>query len=282
MEEMLISLFVERYLDEARSFYRSFATLKTTLKHLAENFGDMRLVDLRPHHIHDYVHKRLRLGLKASSINHELALIRSAINYVRTHWDIQLEKNPISRHRLKTSPLRLRYLTPSEARALVQSANSDALRSFLTLALHTGCRKSELMTLQWSDIDINRRVLVLKAENTKGNKARSIPLNQNALDAINVLSKSNKVGSEWVFCHRSGKRRRSFGWSFEKACNSAGIEDFHIHDLRHTFASWLVSNGVDLIKVRDLLGHTSIKMTERYAHLMPSRLLSAVEVLDDL
>lgn len=93
--------------------------------------------------------------------------------------------------------------------------------------------------------------------------------------------------TQWVFARRKngeavsgGERVKALDWLFRKAVKLAGIEDFRIHDLRHTFASWLVSEGVELVKVRDLLGHTSIKMTERYAHLMPDRLHDAVEVLD--
>ena len=149
---------------------------------------------------------------------------------------------------------------------------------FVQLALHTGCRKTELLTLRWSDIDRERNTLTLRPENTKANKARTIPLNRSARTALQALQENNE--SEWVFANSKGQRRKTINWSFRKSLKSAGIEDFHIHDLRHTFASWLVSEGVELIKVRDLLGHSSIKMTERYAHLMPERLRQAVEVLD--
>ena len=152
------------------------------------------------------------------------------------------------------------------------------LAAFIRLALNTGCRKTELLTLKWTDINTDRKYLILRPENTKGNKRRIIPLNAGALAALHHQKSGNKT--EWVFARTNGQRVKTYNWLFQKAINQAGIQDFRIHDLRHTFASWLVSEGVELIKVRDLLGHSSIKMTERYAHLMPDRLLSAVSVLD--
>lgn len=152
------------------------------------------------------------------------------------------------------------------------------LAAFIRLALNTGCRKTELLLLRWSDVDIERRYILLRPENTKGNKRRILPLNTGAIQALKQQKQQSKT--EWVFARQNGDRVKTFNWLFRKAAQQAGIEDFRIHDLRHTFASWLVSEGVELVKVRDLLGHSSIKMTERYAHLMPDRLLGAVSVLD--
>ena len=86
--------------------------------------------------------------------------------------------------------------------------------------------------------------------------------------------------SPWVFAHESGEKLRSIDNGFNAACRRAGIKDFHIHDLRHTCAAWLVSSGAQLADVKDLLGHSTITMTERYAHLAPERVRSAVNLLD--
>ena len=102
---------------------------------------------------------------------------------------------------------------------------------FVQLALHTGCRKTELLTLRWSDIDRERNTLTLRPENTKANKARTIPLNRSARTALQALQENNE--SEWVFANSKGQRRKTINWSFRKSLKSAGIEDFHIHDLRH-------------------------------------------------
>ena len=277
MEELTVTEFVDRYLREAKTFYKSFSALSSVHKTFANLYGDRLLVTLAPPDLHDFVHHRLKAGRKPSTINQELALLRSSINYVRYHWGV-LMANPVVRQRLKSTALRLRYLTKSEASALLAAASNPQLAEFIRLALHTGCRKNELLTLRWSDVDQKYNTIQLKPENTKSNKARAIPLNKTARNALQALKQGNQT--EWVFHNNKGGRKKTFRWFFCKAIQSAGIEDFHIHDLRHTFASWLVSEGVELIKVRDLLGHTTIRMTERYAHLMPGRLLEAVEVLD--
>ncbi|MDO6460897.1 site-specific integrase [Granulosicoccaceae sp. 1_MG-2023] len=90
----------------------------------------------------------------------------------------------------------------------------------------------------------------------------------------------NCPASPWVFCREDGTRIEAVRRSFATACRRAGIEDFHIHDLRHTCAAWLVTAGVPLTEVRDLLGHSSIKMTERYAHLAPENVRAAVAKLE--
>jgi len=97
-----------------------------------------------------------------------------------------------------------------------------------------------------------------------------------------LFRQTNCPFSPWVFCTRKGTRLSYPDNSFRLAVQRSGLSDFCFHDLRHTFASWLVSEGVELIKVRDLLGHTSIRMTERYAHLAPFRLHEAVGALDGL
>ena len=192
--------------------------------------------------------------------------------------------NPVRYQWLRAEPPRLRYLTRLEAADLIACAESlrSDLADFIRLALHTGCRKNELLTLKWSDVSMERRYILLRPEQTKSNRRRAIPLNKTALQALERLKDGNQT--QWVFARRkngkTGERVKALDWLFRKAVNFAGIEDFRIHDLRHTFASWLVSEGVELVKVRDLLGHTSIKMTERYAHLMPDRLHDAVEILD--
>ena len=111
-----------------------------------------------------------------------------------------------------------------------------------------------------------------------------VPLNKDALKAIRSRDRYRKrycKDSQWVFADESGERVKTVYPAFWETLELSGIEDFRIHDLRHTFASWLVMRGVSLYVVRDLLGHSSIKMTERYAHLAQSALVQAVAVLDD-
>ncbi len=112
-----------------------------------------------------------------------------------------------------------------------------------------------------------------------------MPLNDEARTAILNRARFRAEycpDSPWVFANRKGERIASVKTSFTSACEQIGLKDFHVHDLRHTCAAWLVSAGAPLIEVRDLLGHSTVRMTERYAHLAPENVRAAVARLDDL
>lgn len=278
MSEILVRQAIERYLGDIRLTLKSYYSVASVLRVFEAHAVEKRLVDVGPADIHQYTLSRIKLGIKASTVNRELSVISAFANHAARRWGLPVI-NPVRYQWLKPSPLRLRYLSRDESLRLLEAADNlrPDLGAFVRLAIHTGCRKSELLTLQWADIHFDRRFLLLRPENTKSGKRRALPLNNTALQALQVLKQGNET--RWVFA-RKGERIKALDWLFRKACRLASVDDFRIHDLRHTFASWMVSEGVDLVKVRDLLGHTSIKMTERYAHLMPDRLLSAVQVLD--
>jgi integrase len=140
-----------------------------------------------------------------------------------------------------------------------------------------------LLQLEWRRVDLKRGLFFLEAMHTKSSRRRSVPLNSNARAALIEQARfraKHCPSSPWVFCHRNGKQIQDVKRSFSTACSKAGIEDFRIHDLRHTCAAWLVTAGVALAEVRDLLGHQSIQMTERYAHLAPENIRAAVAKLE--
>ena len=148
----------------------------------------------------------------------------------------------------------------------------DHLTPVVLLALNTGLRRGELLSLTWADVDLDARMLTVRAENAKSGRQRYIPLNT---EAHGVLAKweSQTGAAGRVFDVASVKK------SWMKLLTSAHIEGFRFHDLRHHFASKLVRAGVDLNVVRELLGHASITMTLRYAHLCPGTLAAAVAKL---
>ncbi|CAJ3616212.1 site-specific recombinase, phage integrase family [Burkholderia pseudomallei] len=160
-------------------------------------------------------------------------------------------------------------------------ARQPHLRNFVRLALSTGCRKNELLALEWHRVDFERSLFRLECEHTKNGKRRLVPLNSGALLALRDQRDwvaRHCAGSEWVFASSSGRRVGNLQKGFVAACARAGIENFRIHDLRHTFASWLVMEGVSLYVVKDLLGHSSITVAERYAHLSPDRICPLITV----
>jgi len=279
MESLSLHAFLDRYLREIRHSHRSYWTMLSVINNFRSLVPDKALLALSSPDLHHYVYSRVHAGIGPGTINRELGVISAAINHARYKWGIQLD-NPVRYHRVKPPAERLRWLERHEAARLQSEADAlcPELGDFIRLSLNTGCRKTELLMLRWSDVDLGRRFIMLRPENTKTNCRRVVPINKGAEQALN---NRRAIGaSEWVFAKKNGERVKTLNWYFRKAVKSAGLSDFRIHDLRHTFASWLVSEGVELIKVRDLLGHTSIRMTERYAHLMPNRLHDAVKVLD--
>jgi integrase len=208
-----------------------------------------------------------------ATVNRYLATFKSAILMAISNE--KLERNPFRKVKLqKENNARVRFLTADEERRLLEAIPS-AWKTLVVVALHTGLRFSEQMHLQWEDIDLSQRLLTVR--DSKAGKPRHIPLNQVCLETLQSVPR--RINCPWVFHTDDGSRRTQLPRQWEEWIAEAGIENFHWHDLRHTFASRLVIGGVDLYSVKELLGHHSIEMTQRYAHLTPNHLKQAVEVL---
>jgi len=147
-------------------------------------------------------------------------------------------------------------------------------------ALHTGFRKSELANLPWGDVDFRRHVVRVKAEYAKSGEMRDVPMDKTLRDLLTGLKPSVIYPYDSVFVNRSGKGFKDLTKGFVRAARRASIEDFRFHDRRHTFASRLVVTNADLRTVQELLGHTDIRMTQRYAHLSASHKQNVVDLLD--
>lgn len=283
-----LSDFVDRYVDTRRGELKSHRAMELTLNRMITMLPHVSLSKLRRNDIAQYVVSRRKAGAANGTINCELLILSAAINYARNRWDWQIS-NPVPGQYVKWSPGRLRYLEPPEKRQLINAAGdvskrgAHVLPDFLYVAVNTGMRKNEMLDLTCDRVRLQASSIILTAEDTKNSRPRTVPLNKEAKAAIESRLRFRKKycsGSRWVFADKSGERVKSIYASFVEARDRAKIEDFRIHDLRHTFASWLVMEGVSLYVVRDLLGHSSIKMTERYAHLAQSALVQAVAVLD--
>lgn len=257
-----------------------------SLKRLQPYFGGRSLIDLKRADVRGYVLSRQADGVVEATIKRELKLFSAAINYVRLEHDRCDLVNPVQSLGLTGGEPRARWISRAEASALLLAAGRFARRphltSFVRLALNTGCRKNELLGLEWARVDFRRGCFRLDAKHTKGGRRRMVPLNGHALSALREQREwveRNCPGAPWVFASGTGRRIVGLQNGFRAACERAGITDFRIHDLRHTFASWLVMSGVSLYVVRDLLGHSSVSVTERYAHLSPDQGRAAVQTL---
>ena len=176
---------------------------------------------------------------------------------------------------------RVRWLKQKEEQALRKylEANAPEHLPEFDLALNTGIRLSEMYWRTWEDVNLERRILTVPR--SKHGEKRHVPLNSTAMAALAEL-KAKDDGTGWVFRNERGERLAGPRYWFEDAIAESKIQDFHWHDLRHTFASRLIMGEMDLRTVQELMGHKTIAMTCRYAHLAPTYQLAAVERLAEI
>jgi integrase len=253
-------------------------------------FGDRRLSEIGYLDLETYRNRRkatlTRAGKprKDATVNRELSTLRHMLNKA-VEWGM-LKTSPFakgSRLMLKENNQRLRFLTESEIEALLKACEdlktyTPHLRPIVETALLTGMRRGELLSLKWEQI---RNGFIYLTE-TKSGKARQIPINDRLAEVFKEVRRGNQLKSPYVFCDSQGRRFLEVKRSFASACKKAGIEAFRFHDLRHTFASQLVMRGAGLKAVQELLGHASLAMTMRYAHLSHEHLKDSVNLLNNI
>ena len=249
------------------------------MSNLKSFFGGRTLAEITPRLIVEYKNRRYAAGLKPASINRELANLKKAFNLAVREWE-WCSENPVSRVSMeRENNKRDRWLSVEEEARLLQNC-AGWLHDLVTFALHTGMRMGEILELSWRGVDFTRRTVTVFR--SKNGERRTIPVNQTVLAVLRKKAKVRSLQTDLVFCSKvftrleSGHLRRSFRLALQKS----RIEDFHFHDLRHTFATRLVQAGVDIYKVQRLLGHRSPIMTQRYAHHYPESLRDGVEILD--
>ena len=274
------------YLGHAQQSQKSFETTQYRVKSLQRHFAGVVMNDLAGKDVREYSSMRTKAGKSPATINRELAALSAAINWCVVEMEWRLP-NPVKGRTLKEPEGRVRWITRAELDSMCRVARKQRfgvmLEDFMRLAVNTGCRKEEMLGLEWRRVDFANRLIYLDGEHTKAAKRRSIPLNEGSLAALKSRMAERAEhcpATPWVFARKNGAKVTDLSEGFERACEKSGITDFTIHDLRHTCAAWLVSAGVPLIEIRDLLGHSTIQMTEKYAHLAPARVRDAVSVLD--
>ena len=230
--------------------------------------------------IAEYKVLRYGEGAKPATINKELAMLSKAFSLAVREWE-WVKENPVSKvTKERENNKRDRWLVHDEEKKLLENS-AQWLKDIILFALHTGLRKDELLSLQWSRVDLFRKTIII--QETENGKPLTIPLNRIALDILMEKAQVENLKSDLVFlsdaitkiCYQNLTR------AFNIAIERAGIQDFHFHDLRHTFATRLAQRGVDIYKISKLLGHVSITMTQRYAHHCPESLREGIAVLEN-
>lgn len=233
------------------------------------------LEDLTRDFIHKVVNKKT---CSNSTKNRYFALIRSILRKCADEWE-WIEKAPkINFH--KEPKRRIRWLYPEEALRLVNALeNLPHIQHMVIFSLATGLRQSNVLNLMWEQIDLNRRVAWVYPDQAKAGRAIGVALNDTAMKVLEARLTFPR--GRYVFTNPKGhaiKAISSKTWS--NALKKAGIENFRWHDLRHTWASWLVQAGTPLSVLQEMGGWESISMVQRYAHLAPEHLSRHAAVLD--
>jgi integrase len=239
-------------------------------------FGDMLLKDVTPLKIENYRTARLESPVTKSTVNREITIMKRMFN-LAIDWNFA-DVNPVLKIKLfsEMDTQKERILTEEEEAKLLL-ASPDYLRPIIVMALNTGMRRGEILNLKWNQVDLRNRQI--RVEQTKSGKTRIIPINDVLLqELLNVKAANGQ--SEHVFPNpKTGLPYTDVKKSFKKACGKVGIEDLRFHDLRHTFATRLLVSGVDIVTVRDLLGHFSVRITQRYIHSNQDQKREAVQKL---
>jgi len=242
---------------------------------LKKHFSGRYLHEITVKSVEEFKSRRMK-DVTPATVNRHLACLKSIFNKAIA-WHNYSNVNPVTKVKLfKENNQRTRYLEQEEIDRLLSNCH-EYFKELIIIALNTGMRKGELMNMKWRDVNLNQKIIYLYE--TKNNERREIPINRHVEDALIRVRKSPT--SQHVFNKEIAITYRNIDKMFFTALKKSGINNFRFHDLRHTFASHLVMKGVDLNTVRELLGHKSIKMTLRYAHLSPSHKMRAVEVLHD-
>jgi len=270
----------DSYLPYAKNVKRSWQTDETILRvHILQKFGAYRLDQISDQGVAALLSRMRDQGYASGTTNRVLVLLRFIFNLAKK-WGVPgADKNPTAG--LKTAPdvCRERFLTHEEARQLMAALDADenqVAANAIKLLLFTGARRNEITHAKWELVNWEKRTLLVPR--AKSGRPRSIHLNSAALELLKSIPRVD--GNPYIFPSPvTGRPSPSLHFPWFRVRERAGLLDVRLHDLRHSFASFLVNQGVSLYVVQGLLGHTQARTTQRYAHLANDTLSDAAEVI---
>ncbi len=258
---------------------KSMADYVTTFRQLEKHFGNVELTTLNKNSISEYLVGRIQ-HTSVYAARKDFINLSASFNWaVRNGY---LLANPCSGVAKPRVPEKLpNFFTVAEFEKLLNSIHSQDMKDLVTFAVNTGLRQMELLTLEWRQVNLPSRIIVLDNHGhiTKGKKIRSVPLNEKATSVL--MSRKIRSTSDIVFTF-DGQigEQHLVSQKFKRCVKRAEINPkLNFHSLRHTFASWLVQRGVSIYQVSRLLGHSSVNITAVYSHLQPDDLRESVDKL---
>ena len=273
VEDKLFSEFVKEYKQYAEKNKKksTYDADKYTCEVLSGHFGAKQLSQVSVKDVQLYK-DQLSITKAHGTVNRMMALLKGMFTKA-IEWGYARE-NPVKKVKLfKLNNARIRYLNPTEHKNLLMHCDKS-IKPFVTLAIHTGMRKSELYDLTWNDVDLEKNTIHVKE--SKNGEGRFIPIDATAKTVLEDLSKVRHINSQDIFYDLVNFRRL-----WEAALMKASITNFHFHDCRHTFASYAVMSGMDLRTLQDIMGHKTMTMTLRYSHLSQPHKMTAMQNMDN-
>jgi integrase len=273
---------IDRYLTDVLPHKGALSIRKQTQQLLwwKARLGYCLVADITPSLIAEH-RDTLARGEGIRRANATVILYLAALSHVFTiavkEWQ-WLDDSPMRKVSKPRKPRgRVRFLSDKERQRLLESCQASRNRSLylvVILALSTGARRGELLSLRWPDVDLQRGTLTF--HETKNGERRAVPLTGPALDLMRQHAKIRRLDTTLVFPDARGTQPRDIRQAWELAAKRAGIADFHFHDLRHSCASYLAMNGASLMEIAEILGHKTLAMVKRYAHLSESHTRSVL------
>jgi integrase len=268
---------IDRYLADVETDRDCQRHLEWFKKYL----GRRRLSNVTEADITELQTRLKKEGRKPGTVNRYIGSLSRVYSKAAGPWK-WLDDSPMRRvDKLKEPRGRVRYLSDDERERLLDACKADRdplIYAFVVLALSTGARAGELQRLTWKDVDLKtgRGVLL----DTKNGESRAIAIRGHALDQIKFLSKVRRIDLPWIFPSKVTSGPWEYRYPWDRAVAAAEIDDFRFHDLRHTAASYLAMNGATLPEIASVLGHKTLVMVKRYAHLSDAHISNAVESMN--
>lgn len=276
----LSELVADRYLPQAKLTKRSWRTDEMLLrKHILPALGHLPLDVIAQDQITGLLGSMHSKGYAAGTANRTLAVLGRIFSLARI-WKVPgITDNPVSGLSPAPDVPRQRFLNTEEAQRLITAIEADenvlAGKAILLLLL-TGARRNEITHARWDQINLDRQTLTVPL--SKSGRLRTVLLNGEAVALLRSLP--HVSGNPYAFpSPKTGRPSSTMYYPWDRIRRRARLPDVRLHDLRHSFASFLVNQGVSIYVLQNLLGHAQIKMTERYAHLATRTLLDATEVI---
>lgn len=264
-ENTTLSELLARYINEITPHKKHFKVEACRIKAWLRNPLSQRyLSTLRTTDFALWRDERVKQGKSSNTIKLELAIISHLYTVARAEWGFESLENPIRFLRMPKLPNgRTRRVSNKEIELLIQHSGSKELPSILKLAVETGMRRSEIVSIKWKAVDILNRTIELK--DTKNGESRIVPLSSGALNLLKSLPIRIDGKVFDITAH-------AVTYAFIRACKRAGVSDLHFHDLRHEAITRMFEKGLNIMEVGSVSGHKTLQMLKRYTHLRAEEL----------